>query len=153
MKKLARVVTTAVALAAFSILLAGVAHAGSPQADQRSVGRWHATGPRHDTVWRCNAGHGPQFDCRNAGPLPGRQGLAEQGLVSQRKALYQSELERNLQLRNQPAQPSPGPSASTPAGRGGQLDPARSAVMLGLLVALAAGGYWLRRRHRPREAI
>jgi hypothetical protein len=119
MKALARVTATAAALAALSVLTAGVAHASSPQIDERSVGRHQTTQPRHDTVWRCNAGHGPQADCRNADPLPGRQG----------------------------------PSASTPAGRGGQLDLARSVVLLGLLVALAAGGYWLRRRHRPREAI
>ncbi len=62
MKALARVVATAAALAALSVPAAGVAHAGSPQVDQRSVQRQQG----HDTVWRCNAGHGPQLDCRNA---------------------------------------------------------------------------------------
>ena len=66
MKALARVVATAAALAALSVPAAGVAHAGSPQVDQRSVQRQQATQQRHDTVWRCNAGHGPQADCRNA---------------------------------------------------------------------------------------
>jgi hypothetical protein len=50
------------------------------------------------------------------------------------------------------SQPSTSPSASTPAG-GGTLDLVRSVALLGLLAALAAAGTWLRRRHRPREAI
>jgi hypothetical protein len=49
------------------------------------------------------------------------------------------------------SQPSPGFAASAPAG--GRLEPVRSLVLLGLLVSLAAGASWLRRHHRPREAI
>jgi hypothetical protein len=50
------------------------------------------------------------------------------------------------------SRPSTSPAASTPAG-GGRLDLVRSVALLGLLAALAAAGSWLRRRHRPREAV
>ena len=46
---------------------------------------------------------------------------------------------------------SPGFAASAPAGGG--LELVRSLLLLGLLVALAAGASWLRRHRRPREAI
>ena len=49
------------------------------------------------------------------------------------------------------SQPSPGFAASAPAGGG--LELVRSLLLLGLLVALAAGASWLRRHRRPREAI
>ena len=51
------------------------------------------------------------------------------------------------------SQPSPDPAPVVPAARGGPLAPVHSLALLGLLVALAAGGDWLRRHHRPREAI
>ena len=122
MKALARTLAAAAALAALSILPAGGAHAASPQVDQRDVDRPHATQLRHGKVWRCDSGHGPQFDCDDTGSLTG-------------------------------SQPIPGPSASAPAGRGGPLALGRSVALLGLLVALAASGDWLRRHHRPRGAI
>jgi hypothetical protein len=50
------------------------------------------------------------------------------------------------------SQPSPGPAPAVAAGRGGPLALVRSLALLGLLVALAAGGDWLRRHQRPREA-
>jgi hypothetical protein len=39
-----------------------------------------------------------------------------------------------------------------PAGGGSPFALTRSLALLGLLVALAAGGDWLRRHHRPPEA-
>jgi hypothetical protein len=51
------------------------------------------------------------------------------------------------------SRPSPDPAPMVPAARGGPLAPVRSLALLGLLVALAAGADWLRRHHRPREAI
>jgi hypothetical protein len=49
-------------------------------------------------------------------------------------------------------QPTPGPTATAPAGS--QLAVVISiAAVLGLVVALATGGVWYRLRHRPREAI
>jgi hypothetical protein len=72
MKALARVLTAAAVLAALSVLPAGGAHASPPQVDQGTVDRPHATQHR-DKVWRCNSGHGPQFDCADAGSLAGSQ--------------------------------------------------------------------------------
>jgi hypothetical protein len=48
--------------------------------------------------------------------------------------------------------PSPDPATTVAAARGSRLLRIRSMAALGLLVALAAGGGWLQRRHRPREA-
>jgi hypothetical protein len=121
MKALARVLAAAAVLAALSVLAAGVAHASSPQVDQSNVDHPQSTQDRHGRVWRCNSGHGPQFDCADTGSLPG-------------------------------SQPSPGPAPAVPAGRGGPLALVRSVALLSLLAGTAAGGDWLRRRHRPREA-
>jgi hypothetical protein len=121
MKALARALATAAVLVALGVLAAGTAHASPPQVDQGSGDRQHATQPRHGKVWRCNSGHGPQFDCAAAGWLAG-------------------------------SQPSPDPTPVVPAGGGSPFALTRSLALLGLLVALAAGGDWLRRHHRPPEA-
>jgi hypothetical protein len=71
MKALARVLAAAAVLAALGVLAAGVAEAASPQVDQGTVERPHATQHRQDRVWRCNSGHGPQFDCADPGWLHG----------------------------------------------------------------------------------
>jgi hypothetical protein len=105
-----RLLLTATALAALSVLGPAVAaHATPPQHDPAG----------QDRVQVCNSGHGQQFDCA-ASPVGG--------------------------------QPTPGPTASAPAGV--QLAAVISiAAVLGLVVALATGGVWYRLRHRPREAI
>ena len=105
-----RILLTATALAALSVLGPAVAaHATPPQHDPAS----------QDRVSVCNSGHGYQFDC-DASPIGG--------------------------------QPTPGPSATAPAGS--QLAVVISiAAVLALVVALATGGVWYRLRHRPREAI
>jgi hypothetical protein len=118
MKALARALAAAAVLAALSVVAAGGAQAASPQVDQGTVQHPHG----HDKVWRCNSGHGPQFDCDDQGSLAA-------------------------------SRPSPDPAPVVPAARGGPLAPVHSLALLGLLVALAAGGDWLRRHHRPREAI
>jgi hypothetical protein len=120
MKALARTLTAAAVLAALSVLPAGGAHASPPQVDQGTVDRPHATKHR-DKVWRCNSGHGAQFDCTSTGSLAG-------------------------------SQPSPDPAPVVSAGRGGPPALVRSLALLGLLAGVAAGGDWLRRRHRPRQA-
>ncbi len=122
MKALARVLAVAAVLAALGVVAAGGTHAASPQVDQRSVDRPHATQHRQDRVWRCNSGHGPQVDCDDTASLTG-------------------------------SRPSPDPAPVVPAGRGGPLARLRSVALLGLLAGMAAGADWLRRRHRPREAI
>jgi hypothetical protein len=117
-----RVLIAAAALAALGTLgLAYGAHATPPQVDQGTIDRQHPTRQGHEQAWGCNAGHGPQVDCRDAGSVTGRR-------------------------------PSTSPAVSTPAA-GGRLDLVRSVALLGLLAALATAGTWLRRRHRPREAI
>jgi len=120
MKALARALATAAALAALSVVAAVSAHATSPQVDHGTVDQ-QSTQDRHGKVWRCNSGHGPQFDCADAASLTGSQS-------------------------------SPDPATPAPAGRGSPLAPVRSLALLGLLVALATGGDWLRRHHRPRAA-
>jgi hypothetical protein len=73
MKALARALATAAVLAALSIILTGIADAASPQVDQGIVERPHATQHRQGKVWRCESGHGPQFDCADQGWLTGSQ--------------------------------------------------------------------------------
>ena len=122
MKALARLLATTAVLAALGVVAAGGAHAGPPQVDQGTVARPHATQHRQHKVWRCNSGHGPQFDCADTGALAS-------------------------------SRPSPDPAPVVPAAPGGPLATVRSLALLGLLVAAAAGGDWLRRHHRPREAL
>jgi hypothetical protein len=117
MKAAARILATAVTLAALSTLSLAGAHATPPQHDPPGV---QDKRPIQDgRMWVCNSGHGAQFDCDHDAACG--------------------------------SQPSPGFAASAPAG-GGRLEPVRS-LLLGLLVALAAGASWLRQHHRPREAI
>jgi hypothetical protein len=71
MKALARALAAAAVLAVLSVVAAGGALAASPQVDHGSVDRPHATQQRHAKVWRCNSGHGPQFDCDDQGSLAG----------------------------------------------------------------------------------
>jgi hypothetical protein len=67
-------VLIAAALAALSTLgLAYGAHATPPQIDQRNIDRQHSNQHGHDQTWKCNAGHGPQVDCRDAGSVTGRR--------------------------------------------------------------------------------
>jgi hypothetical protein len=105
-----RILLTATALAALSVLSPAVAaHATPPQHDPAS----------QDRVSVCNSGHGYQYDCPTS-------------------AIG--------------SQPTPGPTATAPAGS----QPAAVisiAAVLGLVSALATGGVWYRLRHRPREAI
>jgi hypothetical protein len=115
MKALARVLTAAVVLAALSVLPAGAVYASPPQVDHGSVERPPVAQQRHGKVWRCNSGHGPQFDCDDQGSLAG-------------------------------SQPSPSPAARR------SLVLVRTIAGFSLLLAMATGGNWLRRRHRPREA-
>ena len=69
-----RVLVAATALAALGTLgLAYGAHAAPPQIDQRHIDRQHPSRQDHDQTWKCNAGHGPQLDCRDAGSLTGRR--------------------------------------------------------------------------------
>jgi hypothetical protein len=81
MKALARVLATAAVLAAVGVLAAGGAHAAPPQVDQPSVDRPHATQHRHGRAWRCDSGHGPQFDCDDQGSLLGSWPRPEPGPV------------------------------------------------------------------------
>jgi hypothetical protein len=121
-KALARTLAAAAVLTVLGVLAAGGAHASPPQVDHGTVDRPHAIQQRYGRVWRCNSGHGPQFDCAAAGWLAG-------------------------------SQPSPDPAPAVPAARGGPLALVRSVALLGLLAGMAAGADWLRRHHRPREAI
>ena len=130
MKAAARILVTAVTLAALSTLSLAGAHATPPQHDPPVVQQRQQTTDDAVVLFRsgerasqqhalpANSGHGPQFDADDPAPAPG--------------------------------QPGTEPATSAPAGRG--LAPVVVVALLGLLLALA-GATWLRRRHRPREAV